>query len=130
LPKFPRLSGADIVRALEKLGFVVARQSGSHIVMKRDGQGCVAPNHEEVKIGTVNGVPDAQWGEAVNAIIELKLGAKRVEEYAMTFCRERLGGMKKPKSIEIWDSVPRSSVGKVHKREIRERFWVGQQRRV
>jgi len=54
MPKFPGLSGAEIVRALEKLGFVVARQSGSHIVMKRDGQGCVVPNHKEVKIGTVN----------------------------------------------------------------------------
>ena len=53
MPKFPGLSGAEIVRALEKLGFVVARQSGSHIVMKRDGQGCVVPNHKEVKIGTI-----------------------------------------------------------------------------
>ena len=56
MPKFPGLSGAEIVRALEKLGFVVARQSGSHIVMKRNGQGCVVPNHKEVKIGIVNGV--------------------------------------------------------------------------
>ena len=56
MPKFPGLSGAEIVRALEKLGFSVARKSGSHIVMKRNGQGCVIPNHKEVKIGTVNGV--------------------------------------------------------------------------
>ena len=56
MPKFPGLSGAEIVRALEKLGFVVARQSGSHIVMKRDGPGCVVPNHKEVQIGTINGV--------------------------------------------------------------------------
>ena len=56
MPKFPGLSGAEIVRALEILGFVVTRQSGNHIVMKREGQGCVVPNHKEVKIGTVNGV--------------------------------------------------------------------------
>lgn len=56
MPKFPGLSGSDIVRALEKLGFVVARQSGSHIVMKREGQGCVVPNHKVVKVGTVNGL--------------------------------------------------------------------------
>jgi predicted RNA binding protein YcfA (HicA-like mRNA interferase family) len=56
MPKFPGLSGAQIIQALERLGFVVARQSGSHIVMKRDGQGCVVPNHKEVKIGTVNGL--------------------------------------------------------------------------
>ena len=56
MPKFPGLSGADIVRALQKLGFVVARQFGSHIVMKLGGQGCVVPNHKEVKVGTVNGI--------------------------------------------------------------------------
>ena len=44
------------MRALERLGFVVVRQSGSHIVMRRNGQGCVVPNHKEVKVGTVNGV--------------------------------------------------------------------------
>ncbi len=44
------------MRALERLGFVVTRQSGSHIVMRRNGQGCVVPNHKEVKVGTVNGV--------------------------------------------------------------------------
>ena len=44
------------MRALERLGFVVARQSGSHIVMRRNDQGCVVPNHKEVKVGTVNGV--------------------------------------------------------------------------
>ena len=56
MPKFPGLSGEQIVRALERLGFVVARQSGSHIVMRRNAQGCVVPNHKEVKVGTVNGV--------------------------------------------------------------------------
>ena len=56
MPKFPGLSGADIIKGLEKLGFAVIRQSGSHVVMKRNGQGCVVPNHKEVKVGTVNGL--------------------------------------------------------------------------
>jgi len=56
MPKFPGLSGKDIIRALEKLGFQVARQSGSHIMMKRGEKGCVVPNHKEVKVGTVNGL--------------------------------------------------------------------------
>ncbi len=56
MPKFPGLSGADLVAALEKLGFEKVRQSGSHIVMRRDSAGCVVPNHKELKVGTVNGV--------------------------------------------------------------------------
>jgi predicted RNA binding protein YcfA (HicA-like mRNA interferase family) len=56
MPKFPGLSGMDIIKALQKLGFTVARQSGSQVVLKRNGAGCVVPNHKEVKIGTVNGL--------------------------------------------------------------------------
>lgn len=51
MPNFPVVSGAEVVRALERLGFVVARRRGSHIVMRRDSMGCVVPNHREVKIG-------------------------------------------------------------------------------
>lgn len=56
MPKFPGLSDVDIIKAFQKLGFVVVRQSGSHVVMMRIGQGCVIPNHKEVKVGTVNGL--------------------------------------------------------------------------
>jgi predicted RNA binding protein YcfA (HicA-like mRNA interferase family) len=56
MPKFPGLSGAELVAALEKLGFSKVRQSGSHIVMRRNSAGCVVPNHSELKVGTVNGV--------------------------------------------------------------------------
>ncbi|NJK43446.1 MAG: type II toxin-antitoxin system HicA family toxin [Pleurocapsa sp. SU_196_0] len=56
MPKFPGLSGQDIVRALQKMGFEVVRQSGSHIIMRSGSAGCVVPNHKEVKVGTVNGV--------------------------------------------------------------------------
>lgn len=56
MPKLPRVSGAEIVRALERLGFVVLRQRGSHIILRRDSTGCVVPNHREIKIGTLIGV--------------------------------------------------------------------------
>lgn len=45
MPKLPVVSGADVVRALERLGFVVARQRGSHIVMRR-GSAASCPNIE------------------------------------------------------------------------------------
>lgn len=56
MPKLPVVSGAEVVRALERLGFVVARQRGSHIVLRRGSTGCVVPNHRELKIGTLIGL--------------------------------------------------------------------------
>lgn len=56
MPNLPRVSGAQAVRALERLGFVVARQRGSHIVLRRGAIGCVVPNHRELKTGTLAGV--------------------------------------------------------------------------
>ena len=56
MPRLPRISGAEAVRALQRLGFEVTRQRGSHIVMRRGSSGCVVPNHREVKIGTLSGV--------------------------------------------------------------------------
>ena len=56
MPNLPRVSGAELVRALQRLGFVVARQRGSHIVMRRGSSGCVVPNHRELKTGTLAGV--------------------------------------------------------------------------
>jgi predicted RNA binding protein YcfA (HicA-like mRNA interferase family) len=56
MPKLPRVSGTDVVRALGRLGFEVMRQSGSHVVMRRDARGCVVPLHKEIKTGTLAGV--------------------------------------------------------------------------
>lgn len=56
MPKLPVVSGAEAVRALERLGFVVARQRGSHIVMRRGPSGCVVPDHRELKKGTLTGL--------------------------------------------------------------------------
>ncbi len=56
MPKLPRLTGAEVVRALEKLGFEQTMQRGSHLVMKRGPSGCVVPLHRQVKVGTLAGV--------------------------------------------------------------------------
>jgi predicted RNA binding protein YcfA (HicA-like mRNA interferase family) len=55
-PSLPIISGAEAIRALQRFGFVVVRQRGSHIVLRRGSQGCVVPNHREMKIGTLSGV--------------------------------------------------------------------------
>jgi len=55
-PSLPHISGAEAIRALQKLGFVVARQKGSHVILRRGSSGCVVPNHKEIKLGTLSSV--------------------------------------------------------------------------
>ena len=56
MPKLPRTSGAEIVKVLERLGFVRIRQKGSHVILRRGTKGCVVPMHSEVKVGTLAGI--------------------------------------------------------------------------
>ncbi|MDZ8025685.1 MAG: type II toxin-antitoxin system HicA family toxin [Nostoc sp. SerVER01] len=60
MPKLPRISGNEAVRALERLGFIQTRQTGSHIVFKKptpEGEiVCIVPLHRELKVGTLSGV--------------------------------------------------------------------------
>lgn len=52
-PSLPQVSGAEVIRALEKLGFEKPREKGSHVVMRRDASGCVVPQHRELKKDTL-----------------------------------------------------------------------------
>jgi len=56
MPKLPRVSGAEALKALQKLGFEKVRQSGSHVIARRGAKGCVIPMHSELKVGTLAGV--------------------------------------------------------------------------
>ena len=56
MPKLPVLSGAEVVKALERLGFAQIRQRGSHVVLRRGANGTVVPLHREVKTGTLAGI--------------------------------------------------------------------------
>ncbi|MFZ5662080.1 MAG: type II toxin-antitoxin system HicA family toxin [Pseudomonadota bacterium] len=55
-PSLPVVSGAQAIRALEKLGFTQVRQKGSHVVLRRGSAGCVVPLHRELKVGTLGGL--------------------------------------------------------------------------
>ena len=56
MPKLPVVSSAEAIQALERLGFSVVRQRGSHIVLRKGSSGCVVPNHKELKTGTLAGI--------------------------------------------------------------------------
>ena len=78
----------------------------------------------------VVGVPDDKWGEAVKAVVELKPGKTVSAEALMARCRERLGSVHAPKSVEFWPELPSSAVGKMLRREVRAKFWNGEWRAV
>lgn len=56
MPKLPVLSGADVVKMLEQLGFEQIRQRGSHVVMRRESLGRFVPVRRELKMGTLAGI--------------------------------------------------------------------------
>lgn len=87
-------------------------------------------SHPSVQDCAVVGVPDDKWGEAVKAIVELRSGCTLDAEALIALCKERLGSVKAPKSVEIWESLPRSAVGKLLKRDIRAQFWKDRARSV
>jgi long-chain acyl-CoA synthetase len=80
--------------------------------------------HEAVQEAAVVGVPDPYRGETVAAFLVLKEGykGKVTEKDIEAFCRQNLAAYKVPRIIQFRDSLPKTSVGKILRRELREEF--------
>jgi acyl-CoA synthetase (AMP-forming)/AMP-acid ligase II len=78
----------------------------------------------------VIGVPDEKWGEAVKAIIVKKPGEDPSPDSIIAWAKERIAGYKCPKSVDFVDVLPRNPSGKILRKDLREPYWKGHERRV
>jgi acyl-CoA synthetase (AMP-forming)/AMP-acid ligase II len=108
--------------------FVVDRKkdiiiSGGENVASREVEE-VLYQHPAVREASVIGVPEVEWGEAVKAVVVLKPGSVGTvtEADLIEFCRARLAGYKKPRSVDFVDELPKNAAGKIDKASLK-RFY-------
>jgi len=81
--------------------------------------------HPDVLDGAAVGVPNAEWGEEVKAVVSLVEGCAPTPERAeaiLEYCRERLPTIKVPRSVDFVAEVPRSEAGKIYRTRLRDRY--------
>ena len=114
--------------------FVVGRKkdviiSGGENIYPREIEEMLG-HHPAIKEIAVIGIPDDKWGEAVAAIVVLNDGHAMSAEEVIDHCRQNLASYKKPRHVHFREALPRSSLGKIVKSELRDEFWAGLERKI
>jgi long-chain acyl-CoA synthetase len=76
--------------------------------------------HPKILEACAIGVPDRYRGETVNAYVVVKPGEKVTADEVIQYCREKLAAYKAPKMVEFIDALPKSAIGKVLRKEVKE----------
>jgi acyl-CoA synthetase (AMP-forming)/AMP-acid ligase II len=96
-------------------------KSGGHTVIPAEVEGILA-EHPGISEAAVVGIPDEQWGEAVHAFVILVPGVSISEAELKLFCKERLASYKSPKGIHVVKELPKTGIGKVARRQVRDQI--------
>jgi fatty-acyl-CoA synthase len=84
----------------------------------------------EVHDCAVIGVPHDTWGEAVKVFVVLRPGVSLTEAAVISFCKQKLGGVKAAKSVEFCDEIPKTAAGKIDRKKMRAPYWEHAERQV
>jgi acyl-CoA synthetase (AMP-forming)/AMP-acid ligase II len=103
--------------------------SGSENIYPAEVEAVLA-NHPDLLEVAVIGVPDAKWGESVKACAVRRAGSTLSGEALIDWCRDKLAGYKRPRTVDFLDALPRNASGKMLKRKLREPYWAGYERKV
>jgi acyl-CoA synthetase (AMP-forming)/AMP-acid ligase II len=82
----------------------------------------VLHSHPKVEEVAVIGVPDVEWGQEPRAVVVLKTGEFATPEEMMEYCRTRLAGFKRPRSVVFIEALPRNPMGKTLRKKLREEY--------
>jgi fatty-acyl-CoA synthase len=103
--------------------------SGGFNVYSTEVENCLN-SHPAVKESVVVGIPDEYWGEAVLAEIVLREKMTATPEELIKYCKDRIAGYKVPKRVIFVKELPLSSVGKVLRRLVKEKYWEKEKRQI
>jgi long-chain acyl-CoA synthetase len=87
-------------------------------------------SHPSVADCAVFGIPSERWGEEVKAVVVVSPGARVTPDELIAFARQCIAGYKVPRSVDMAGALPRNPSGKVLKKELREPYWRGIDRRI
>ena len=107
----------------DRRAFVIV--SGGVNIYPQEAENVLA-SHPDVMDVAVIGVPNAEYGEEVKAVVQLVDHSASGDEMAaqlIAYCREQLSAVKCPRSVDFVADLPRQDNGKLYKRKLRDTYW-------